>query len=184
MKNLAKKICTRLDEHLAEQQHARNAISTLAAGAAFEGWLAFETRLLVERNREELGLGGFAKSGPRFWTANEYRNIDFYVGDVIHDAPVLALEFKLIHNNKNWSKKADEVWGDLFPARARKAELVPQQARFGASRSTTIGCKKISSISSSCTSSAAPNERSLVGTLPGRRKPWPSALGVLPSPRD
>jgi hypothetical protein len=135
MKDLAKKICTRLDEHLAEQQHARNAVSTLAAGAAFEGWLAFETRLLVERSREDLGLGGFAETSgkpvPRFWMANEYCKIDFYIGDVLHDVPVLAFEFKLIHNNKNWSTKADEVWGDLFPSRAKKAELVPQQARFG-----------------------------------------------------
>ena len=76
MNEFAKKICTRRDEHLAEQQHTRQTISILAAGAAFEAWLAFETRLLAERGREDLGLGGFTEDAtgkpvPRFWTANE-----------------------------------------------------------------------------------------------------------------
>ena len=41
-----------------------------------------------------------------------------------------TFEFKLIHNNKNWPRKVDEVWDDLFPSRAGKAVLRPRNGRI------------------------------------------------------
>jgi hypothetical protein len=103
------------------------ALRRLAAGAAFETWFAFESRLAVEDAREALGLdapGDYqGQAVKRYWTANEYRKVDLYVGDVRGNC-LAAIEFKLIHNNKNWGAKCEEVWADLYPTgRSRKEEL-------------------------------------------------------------
>jgi len=134
-RGLAVDICGRLDEHLATEQRLRSAVDLLASGAAFEAWLAFEARLLAEGARNELGLAELTKDPhgapvPRYWMANEYCKIDFYIGDVRDNAAVLALEFKLIHNNKNWKHKSDEVWADLFPMRGTKVEIAPRLGRL------------------------------------------------------
>ncbi len=116
----ALELCKMLDAALVEREKTDHAVSVLAGGAAFELWLAFEARILVEspQGRKRLGLEGEAKdpSFPeRFWTGNEVEKFDLYVGDC--DDPedcALAVEFKLVHNNKNWQSKVDEVWADLF----------------------------------------------------------------------
>lgn len=114
-----KEFCRLIDAELARRELTGD-LSLLAAGAAFEAWLAFEARILLERHRNHLGIAAM------HWTANEYRKVDLGVWEG-SDTIDVAMEFKLIHNNKNWRSKADEAWGDLFPdAASTKAALKPR----------------------------------------------------------
>jgi hypothetical protein len=127
-----------LEEHLAEQEASRRAVSRMATGAAFEGWLAFETRLQMEVHRDRLHLNGDHQDShgheiDRYWIGNEYNKVDLGVLDYDADIDnwVLALEFKLITNNKNWRKKCDDVWADLDPKRhSKKGKIKPRLGRF------------------------------------------------------
>ena len=127
-----------LDEHLAEQEAARQAVSRLASGAAFEAWLSFEARLLMESHRAELSLAGLTMDRhnepvDRYWIANEHAKVDVGVLDVAdeHGEWEIALEFKIIHNNKNWRSKCDEIWGDLLPGvGTTKAGILPRRGRY------------------------------------------------------
>ena len=126
-----------LDEHLTVAERERGVVSSLAVGSAFESWLAFEARLLWERNRKELGLTELfeseGRSIHRYWLANEPMKIDLYIGDHGASEPAVChstFEFKLIPNNKNWTAQADGVWADLFPTRTVKAEVRPANGRF------------------------------------------------------
>lgn len=43
------------------------------------------------------------------------------------DRLVVQVEFKLVHNNKNWQSQVDSAWADLYPAaRSAKARLHPR----------------------------------------------------------
>ncbi len=127
-----------LDDHLAEQETSRQAVSRFASGAAFEAWLSFEARLLLESYRAELSLAGltmdrFQEPVDRYWIANEHAKVDLGVLDVGDESRTweIALEFKIIHNNKNWKSKCDEIWGDLLPrAGAPKASIIPRRGRY------------------------------------------------------
>ncbi len=101
-------------------------ISLIATGAAFEGWLAFEMRVALEkkRHRKKFGLPS------RFWIANEYRKVDLGILEYADDKQEgddkwwAAIEFKLIYNNKNWTSQCDGVWDDLIPpAGSKKAAI-------------------------------------------------------------
>ena len=129
-----------VDDRLAAGEAERGLVSRLVAGGAFEAWLSFEARLLAEENRESLQLegrlarwrGGDAIS--RYYFANEYHKVDLFIGELNSSEPhadicIAAIEFKLIHNNKNWKKQADGVWVDLFPSREVKAALRPKLGR-------------------------------------------------------
>ena len=112
------KLGPRLDHHLRQEERQRHALSLVAAGAAFESWLAFETRLVVEENRKLLGLAGSIRGShgiDRYEIRNEYRKIDLSVWDNADSSGRCrtALELKLIHNNKNWPAKVDAVHRDL-----------------------------------------------------------------------
>ena len=118
-----------------ELERRRSRLWLLAEGAAFEAWLGFETRLLIEERRAALNLDAqrTKKNGRtvnQFWVANEYRKVDLLVGDRRHETlPFLfGIEFKLIHNNKNWKAQVRRVWRDLDAARPEKTALSP---RFG-----------------------------------------------------
>lgn len=133
--DFAKRVGALLQDHLAGQEAARGAVSLLAGGAAFELWLAFETRLILEVNRERLGLDEQCDHNgrrvPRYWIGNEYHKVDLGITDVWTDEWVAALEFKLIHNNKNWKHQVDGVWRDLFPDPGTpKATLKPSLGRL------------------------------------------------------
>jgi len=127
-------LCRLLDEHLLAQERGRRAVSLLASGAAFEAWLAFEMRLLAENNRGQLELDDVISHNgarvPRYFICNEQMKVDFSVIDAVDSAVELAIEFKLIHNNKNWKHQADAVWNDLFPTRESKASTLPRRGRF------------------------------------------------------
>ncbi len=110
--------CRVIDAELARREK-RGVLSLMAAGGSFEQWLSFESRIQLERHRSSLGVN------DSWWTANEYRKIDLGVWD--GDDLVVAVEFKLVHNNKNWQAQVDSAWADLFPAgRSPKHRLRPQ----------------------------------------------------------
>ena len=112
------RLCSLLEAELVRRERSRD-LSMLAAGGAFEQWISFEARLVLEKNRNDLGID------DAFWTANEYKKVDLGVWEdwtTLHT----AIEFKLIHNNKNWRAKVNSLWGDLFPAaRSSKDRLGP-----------------------------------------------------------
>ena len=112
-------LCELLDAEL-NQRETTGDVSVLAAGGAFEPWLSFESRILLERHASALGVG------KNWWTANEHKKVDLSVWDET-DVLRVAIEFKLAHNNKNWRHEADGVWEDLFPTNKRKAALRPGQ---------------------------------------------------------
>ncbi len=138
MTDLSLKLCDLLDERLRSEERRRRVVSLLAGGAAFESWLAFETRLLAETHRAELGLAETIDERgatlPRYSIVNEHRKVDLCIldgGDPAAD-PLLTLEFKLIHNNKNWEAKCDEVREDLFPTGKIKSAMHPRLGRYAA----------------------------------------------------
>jgi hypothetical protein len=135
---LIRDVAELLDDHLHTQEANRSALSRLAAGAAFEAWLSFETRLLMEQHRGALGLDEqivdrHGERVHRFFITNEYRKVDLGILDVReHEGRWdLAIEFKIVHNNKNWRQKCDEVWADLLPvAGTVKSEIQPARGRY------------------------------------------------------
>ncbi len=137
-KDLATQVGRLLEEHLRAEEERRVAVSRVATGAAFEGWLAIETRLQMELHRDRLGLHGestdrHGQKVDRFWICNEYNKVDLGILDYEEDLDrwIAAFEFKLVTNNKNWKKKCDEVWDDLYPKRgSKKAKIKPAKGRF------------------------------------------------------
>jgi len=116
-----KSFCCLLDNHLETREKANGTVSLLASGGAFEQWLSFESRVVLESHRQLLGLD------DEVWSANEHHKVDLSVWRGKERRPLAAIEFKLIHNNKNWKAQADRVWEDLFPAaRSQKSKLNPR----------------------------------------------------------
>src|SRR5262245_47671367 len=113
---LAIEIGSRLQAHLLERDGRDQCLSVITTGASFEGWLSFETRLLLERARRELEL-----PVEHFWIGNEYKKIDLgivHYDDVTRwtrEAWLAAIELKLVYNNKNWRERCNSAWADLFP---------------------------------------------------------------------
>jgi hypothetical protein len=135
---LAIRVGTLLEEHLRAEEERRMAVSRVATGAAFEGWLAIETRLQMESHRSRLGLHGestdrHGQNVDRFWICNEYSKVDLGILEYqdSFDRWIAAFEFKLVTNNKNWKKKCDGIWADLYPKRGtKKAKINPLKGRF------------------------------------------------------
>jgi hypothetical protein len=129
-----------LEDRLDQGGKSAELVSSLASGAAFEAWLSFEARLLLEQHREEFGLADIIQDSdgtpvPRYYFANEWRKVDLCVSEYRPEAPELdscltTIEFKLIHNNKNWPTKLTEVHEDLFPSGRTKAAMVPSIGRL------------------------------------------------------
>ncbi len=125
---------TLLQKHLDEQESSRGAVSMLAEGASFEMWLSFETRMLMETHRPELGLDEQIEIDGRrvhkYWIGNEYKKVNLAVTDAETGGWVAALELKLIYNNKNWKKQCDSIVADLVPAEGtEKHQLKPSLGR-------------------------------------------------------
>lgn len=108
-----------LDEELDRREEAGRDLSTLAVGASFEHWLNFEARLVLEKNRSAPSIR------ESWWTANEEQKVDLGVWSPPDELQV-AIELKLVHNNKNWKAQVDRAWADLLPAAGTpKARLRP-----------------------------------------------------------
>ncbi|MBL8918125.1 MAG: hypothetical protein JNJ54_04620 [Myxococcaceae bacterium] len=125
LKSFAREVVSALDEHLSK----RGVVSQLAAGAAFEAWLAFEARLVMEHSRARFGLDrrrDGAESRP--WLVNERRKVDLFIGE--DDGCLIPIEFKLVFNNKNWATQVEGIAADLMPAKgSKKAGLKPMLGR-------------------------------------------------------
>ncbi|HET9236144.1 MAG TPA: hypothetical protein VFO10_02765 [Oligoflexus sp.] len=132
-------IGTCLEKNLVSEEKRRKVISRIAAGAAFESWLSIETRLAIEENRVELQLDSIIEnhghSHFRFGVDNELAKVDLgiveYSSKPMNWDWLLALEFKLLHNNKNWPKQCAGIFSDIFPdPSSKKAEIMPRMGRF------------------------------------------------------
>ena len=67
LESFAGRLLAGLDAHLTELERDRRAITILAPGAAFESWLAFESRLLLESSRQRGPTGPPTKHREK-WT--------------------------------------------------------------------------------------------------------------------
>jgi hypothetical protein len=121
----AKRLGGMVDAHLRAREKQKGTVSLLATGAAFESWLSFEARLLLERERTRLGL-----TSDHCWIGNEYKKVDLGIIQYddtrtwAHERWFAAIEFKMVYNNKNWKSQCDAAWNDLFPpARTAKQGL-------------------------------------------------------------
>lgn len=87
-------------------------ITQIATMAAIEHWVQFEAAAFLARrdSREKYGIGGGKQNEPDWWLTCEYKKIDLYVEglDSSH-----AIEFKAVHNNKNFYTKVLEARRDL-----------------------------------------------------------------------
>ena len=128
-----------LEKNLVAEEKRRRVVSRIATGAAFEAWLSIETRLAIEENRIELQLDSvienYGHSHFRFGVDNELAKVDLSIVEYSSKPMdwdwLLALEFKLLHNNKNWPKKCVEIFSDIYPGPlSRKVQILPRMGRF------------------------------------------------------
>jgi hypothetical protein len=87
-------------------------IAEIATMAAIEHWVQFEAATLLTRrgSREKYGIGGGTLKTPTWWVVCEHKKIDLYITGP--QSPH-AIEFKAIHNNKNFYSKVREARHDL-----------------------------------------------------------------------
>lgn len=106
-------------------------VRELLAGAAFEMWLSFETRFaLADRaGWHQLGLDALETDGRHLWIGNEYGKVDLGLvtyadaGFLTDERWVLAVEFKVVYNNKNFEDQLAAIAADLRPTRSTKAAI-------------------------------------------------------------
>jgi hypothetical protein len=99
-------------------------VRALAVMAAMEHWIQFEAAALVDRNRKALGIGGVRNEDgtPAYWVACEPSKVDLWIEG---DDEALAIEFKVVHNNKNLYTKVSELRRDLATSKAVPNTEVP-----------------------------------------------------------
>ena len=113
--------------HLKKDERQR-ILKSIMVSAAPELWLSLESAALLDINREHFGLGGqldqrddyrpsnisVARSNvPRWLIAAERRKVDIWVEDSYGEEAATAIEFKVVHNNKNAYYKIWEIRKDL-----------------------------------------------------------------------
>lgn len=105
-----------LAAHLAER---KDVVRFLAVTAAMERWVQFEAAALIDQNRDALGIGGeFATGLPRWWIACEHKRRDLWLRDQgdphVHvEGGGVGVEFKAVHNNKNYVNRVASIRADL-----------------------------------------------------------------------
>jgi len=105
-----------LVEHL--QKNRCEVIKSLAVVTAPEHWLSLEASALLDINRGEFKLDKQLDGDgyiPRWLIAAERKKVDLWVEDC-EDTSVtnaIAIEFKVVHNNKNIYQKVKEIRRDL-----------------------------------------------------------------------
>ncbi len=139
--------------HLKKRKDNENALSIIAAGASFEQWMSFESRLALENSRVELPnnevinmteeiISKSKSKIPRYWIENEHGKVDLLIGQCLGnsangdeyfwDDGKIAFEFKIIHNNKNWRGKVGSIWIDLCdPPPGKLTKSLERGRRFG-----------------------------------------------------
>jgi hypothetical protein len=112
-------------------QHLRSrsdVVASLAVMGAVEHWIQFEAAALVDRSRSKLGIDGSSGPTPNWWVACEPRKVDLWI-----EGPdeAVAIEFKTVHNNKNFYAKVWELRSDLTPSRKPVPGVATPVRRFG-----------------------------------------------------
>ncbi|MFK3789465.1 hypothetical protein ACI2KO_04290 [Pseudomonas piscis] len=105
----------RLLEHL-QQEERQRILKSIVVSAAPELWLSLESAALLDINRDTFGLGGLLderSNVPRWLIAAERRKVDIWIEDSYGKHPSTAIEFKVVHNNKNAYDKIWEIRRDL-----------------------------------------------------------------------
>lgn len=101
--------------HLKEER--QHILKSIAVSVAAELWLSLESAALLDINRDQFGLGGQLderRNVPRWLIAAERRKVDVWVEDSYGEHPSTAIEFKVIHNNKNAYDKIRQIRKDLI----------------------------------------------------------------------
>ncbi|EPL10473.1 hypothetical protein [Pseudomonas sp. CF161] len=114
-----------------QQQERQRVLKSIVVTVAPELWLSLEAAALLDIHRDLLGLGGqldervdyrlssdlAARTNvPRWLIAAERRKVDIWVEDSYAEQPSTALEFKVVHNNKNTYDKIWQIRNDLAKA--------------------------------------------------------------------
>lgn len=100
-----------------QQEERRRILASIAVTAAPEHWLSLEAAALLDIHRERFDLGEplFSErhNVPRWLVAAERKKVDIWVEDQLGEQAPHALEFKVVHNNKNAYQKVYEIRYDL-----------------------------------------------------------------------
>jgi hypothetical protein len=101
--------------HLKKDERQR-ILKSIIVSVAPELWLSLESAALLDINREHFGLGGQfdeRSNVPRWLIAAERRKVDIWIEDSYSEEASTAIEFKVVHNNKNAHSKIREIRKDL-----------------------------------------------------------------------
>jgi len=99
-----------------QQDERRRMLSSIAVTAAPEHWLSLEASALLDIHRDRFGLGqplSDRHNVPRWLIAAERKKVDLWIEDQRGELPPHAVEFKVVHNNKNAYQKVWEIRCDL-----------------------------------------------------------------------
>ncbi|MGO4321097.1 hypothetical protein [Pseudomonas sp. KB_12] len=111
-----------------QQEERKRILKSIVVTVAPELWLSLESAALLDIHRDRFGLGGqlddcktFKPDSalpdrvnvPRWLIAAERRKVDIWIEDSHGEAPSKAIEFKIVHNNKNAYNKIKGIRKDL-----------------------------------------------------------------------
>lgn len=99
-----------------QQEERRRMLSSIAVTAAPEHWLSLEAAALLDTNRARFGLEEYLdhrQNVPRWLIAAERKKVDLWIEDQRDVEPPHAIEFKVVHNNKNAYRRIWEIRRDL-----------------------------------------------------------------------
>ncbi|MGF6400315.1 hypothetical protein ABH905_003981 [Pseudomonas frederiksbergensis] len=112
-----------------QQEERKRILKSIVVTVAPELWLSLESAALLDIYRNRFGLGGQLDDHeafkpdctlsdrinvPRWLIAAERRKVDIWVEDSYGEAPSKAIEFKIVHNNKNAYEKIKGIREDLI----------------------------------------------------------------------
>lgn len=112
-----------------QQEERKRVLRSIVVTVAPELWLSLESAALLDIYRNRFGLGGQLDDReafkpdctlpdrinvPRWLIAAERRKVDIWVEDSYGEAPSKAIEFKVVHNNKNAYEKIKGIREDLI----------------------------------------------------------------------
>lgn len=115
-------------KHLQKEERQR-ILKSIVVTVAPELWLSLESAALLDIHRDQFGLGGQLDDReefkpdwlladrvnvPRWLIAAERRKVDIWVEDSYGEVSSKAIEFKIIHNNKNAYEKIKGIREDMF----------------------------------------------------------------------
>lgn len=116
-----------------QQDERRRMLASIAVTTAPEHWLSLEAAALLDVNRERFGLEerlDARHNVPRWLIAAERKKVDLWVEDQRNEESPHAVEFKVVHNNKNAYSKIWEIRRDLCK-QIPNTDLNDQAIRWG-----------------------------------------------------